>query len=173
MMGFINVKTKRRGVAGLISIIAILMVFGFTMTAFLQIESKQVALVGAFSDKIEIQSMSSAEKLDIGFEECRQIAPQQFSVSFFANNTWNGNSQLDSVIFLEKQNGVIKNMTGGTYLTDLTNKTIPSHVSGLNVTVIVQQTSTNPDPSIRDSTHATFVTKLGNQFTTQGDFQCP
>lgn len=136
MIDFVNVKTKRRGVAGLISIIAILMVFGFAMTAFLQIESKQVALVAALSDKIEIQSMSSAEKLDIRFEECQQITPQQFSVSFFVNNTWNGNSQLDSVIFLEKQNGIIKNMTAAAYLTDLTNKTIPSHVSGLNVTVI-------------------------------------
>jgi len=173
MTNRINIKVRRRGVAGLISIIAILMVFGFAMTAFLQIESKQVALMSAFSDKIEIQSMSSAEKLEIRFQECREVTPQQFSVSFFVNSTWNDNSQLDSVIFLEKQNGVIKNMTGVAYLTDLTNKTIPSHVSGLNVNAIVQQISTNPDLNIRDSTHVTFVTKLGNQFTTQGDFQCP
>jgi len=48
MTNRINIKVRRRGVAGLISIIAILMVFGFAMTAFLQIESKQVALMSAF-----------------------------------------------------------------------------------------------------------------------------
>lgn len=167
-----NTNSKRRGVAGLISIIAILMVFGFAMTAFLQIESKQVELVSAFSDKIEIQSMISAEKLDVKFLKCQEISPQQYSVSFLVNSTWNENSQIDSVVFLDKQNGVIKNMTAATYLTNLTNKTIPSFGSKINVTAIVSPIPTITNLNIQDSTHATFVTKLGNQFTTQGDFQC-
>lgn len=163
---------SKRGVAGLISILAILMVFGFAMTAFLQIESKQVELVSAFSDKIEIQSMRSAEKLEIKFLKCQEITPQQYRVSFLVNSTWNGNSQIDSIVFLDKQNNTIKNMTATTYLTDLTNKTISSFDSKINVTAIVSPIPTITNLNIQDSTHATFVTKLGNQFTTSGDFQC-
>lgn len=171
--GFFNLqKNNHKGVAGLISIIAILMIFSFATVALLQIEAKQVALVNAISDKIVVQGLSASENLIPTFIQCNEISPGIFKASFLLNNTWERNSKLDSVIFFLKQGSVIQNITGLAYVTDSTNKTIISHTNNVDVTITVNEIIGNPSLNIQDSTHATFVTKLGNKFTTGATFTC-
>ncbi|MFQ5782946.1 MAG: hypothetical protein ACE5GR_07835 [Nitrosopumilus sp.] len=164
-----NSKSKHRGVTGLISVITLLFVFSFATAALLQVEAKQVSLVNTISDKIIIQSQSASEKLIPTFVQCIENPPGIFSATFLLENNWEENSKLDSVLFFKKQSNVIQNVTGASYITEQTNKTIFAQTDNLEVSVSISGT---PILNIGNSTHAIFVSDLGNKFTVEDNFSC-
>ncbi len=152
-------KQKHGGVAGLISIISILFVFSFATVALLQIESKQVSLASSISDKIEIQSLSASESISFSPNPVSCVLNISDEISFSFTNTWEENSQLDSVIITSRQDGIVTDVTGKFYVDDNVNKII-SNTNMVDVKITI-----DTPLDITGSTHATFVTSLGNKFT--------
>jgi len=159
---------ERRGVAGLISVIAIVLVFGLAATAFLQLNSQQASLIGSTSRTIDVQGKKASEQLSFKITSCILLSDNKTRiVTILANNTWSERSVVDSAIFI-KPDG---NVTNSVYVTHA-NKTISSMVN--NVSIKVNTTDTkigSATVSIKNATQAMFVTELGKKFSLLHDFK--
>jgi len=159
---------ERRGVAGLISVIAIVLVFGLAAAAFFQLNSHQASLISTTSRTIDVQGKRAAEQLQFKISSCVLLSDNKTrTVTVKANNTWSERSVLDSAIFV-KPDG---NVTNSVYVIHA-NKTIPSMVN--NVSIKVNTTDTKIDSttiSVKNATKAVFVTELGKKFPLLQDFK--
>ncbi|MGH9876336.1 MAG: hypothetical protein ACRD5H_01750, partial [Nitrososphaerales archaeon] len=105
---------QRRGVAGLISVIAIVLVFGLAATAFFQLNSHQTSLITSTSRTIDVQGKKAAEQLQFKISDCVLLSDNMTrTITVMANNTWSERSALDSTIFI-KPDG---NVTDSVYVT--------------------------------------------------------
>lgn len=160
---------QRRGVAGLISVIAIVLVFGLAATAFSQLNSQQASLIGSTARTIDVQGKKAAEQLQFMIFNCTlsSIDNKTRTITVHVNNTWSENSVLDSALFIEPDG----NVTDSVYATD-PNKKIPSMRNNVSIeinTVDTQVGSTTN--SVRNATQAVFVTELGKRFLILHDFE--
>lgn len=163
---------ERRGVAGLISVIAIVLVFGLATTAFFQLNSQQASLISSTSRTIDVQGKKAAEQLQFKISNCALLSDNKTrTIIIKANNTWSEHSVLDSAIFVKPDGSV----TNSVYVTH-DNKTISSMAN--NVSIKVNTTDTkigSTTVSVKNATQAVFVTELGNKFSLLHDFitTCP
>lgn len=158
--------TKRSGVAGLISVIAIVLVFGLAATAFLTITSQQTSLANTFSKTSNIQNSRISEKLDVEVVGCQWVDPNKelAEVKVNATNNWSESSFVDAILF-----------TNSTYVFDSqyipdVDKKIPSLQSDKQITVNAKINQTN---NFADRVQV--VTELGNKFVdahTFNDINC-
>jgi len=163
---------ERRGVAGLISVIAIVLVFGLAATAFFQLNSQQTSLISNTSRTIDVQGKKAAEQLQFKISNCVLLSDNKTrTITVKANSTWSESSVLDSAFFV-KPDG---NVTNSVYVTHA-NKTLSSMAN--NVSIKVNTTDTKIDSttvSVKNATKAVFVTELGKKFSLLHDFKtlCP
>lgn len=160
---------QRRGVAGLISVIAIVLVFGLAATAFSQLNSQQASLISSTSRTIDVQGKKAAEQLQFTIFNCTlsSIDNKTRTVTVLANNTWSENSVLDSAFFV-KNDG---NITHSVYVTD-PNKKISSMRNNVSIEIeTVDMQVGSATNSVRNATQAVFVTELGKRFLILHDFE--
>lgn len=162
-------RHKRRAVAGLISIIAIMFTFSFATLALLQLESKQVSFFSTVSEKITIQSKSSSEEIQIAPSSiiCKNLPDGIQEVTFLISNKWEDASMLDSVLFLTEDD-----VAGTAYVSESTNKTLSSLAKDIEVKVIVPDDSGNPLLSVEDTENIFFITELGTIFKHEETIAC-
>ena len=158
---------ERRGVAGLISVIAIVLVFGLAATAFFQLNSQQVSLIGSTSRTIDVQGKKATEQLNFKISNCILLSDNKTrTITILANNTWSERSVLDSAIFV-KPDG---NVTNSVYVTHA-NKTVPSMTNNVSIKVNTTDTKIGSTTiSVKNATKAVFVTDLGKKFLLLHDF---
>lgn len=159
---------ERRGVAGLISVIAIVLVFGLAATAFFQLNSHQASLISSTSRTIDVQGKKAAEQLQFKIFNCvLQPDGKTRTIIVKVNSTWSERSVLDSAIFIKPDGDV----TNSVYVIHA-NKTI--HSMANDVSIKVNATDTKIDSttiSVKNATQAIFVTELGKKFSLLHDFK--
>jgi hypothetical protein len=158
---------QRRGVAGLISVIAIVLVFGLAATTFFQLNSHQVSLISSTSRTIDLQGKKSSEQLQFKISDCILLPDNKTrTITVLTNNTWSESSLLDSVLFI-KPDG---NVTNSVYVTH-PNKTIPPMTNNASIEIDTMDTQSGSTTiSVRNATQAVFVTELGKKFSVSHDF---
>jgi len=158
---------ERHGVAGLISMIAIVLVFGLAAAAFFQLNSHQASLIGSTSRTIDVQGKKAAEQLLFKISDCVLLLDNKTrTITVLANNTWSERSVLDSAIFV-KSDG---NVTNSVYVIHA-NKTIASMANNVSIEVNTTDTKISSSTiSVKNATQAVFVTELGKKFSLLHDF---
>jgi len=155
----IKVELKeRRGVAGLISVIAIVLVFGIAVTASLHLNSQQASLISSTSRTIDVQGKKATEQLQFKITSC-VIKDSKYEITAKANSTWSESSILDSAIFVDDAENKV---TDSVYIPS-DYKTIPSMIVNDEVKVNATSAVTAADKVI-------FVTELGKKFATLSGF---
>jgi hypothetical protein len=142
---------ERRGVAGLISVIAIVIVFSMAAAAFLQLNAQQTHFVTSSSKAIELQGRRVGEQIVFDVTYCSAPVGNIRTVNMTANNMWSGRSQLDAVIFVSADKVI-----DAVYVTGV-NATIPS--------LEKRSISLSTDDDVDETEQVAFVTKLGNKFS--------
>lgn len=157
----IKVELKeRRGVAGLISVIAIVLVFGIAATASLQLNSQQASLISNTSRTIDVQGKKATENLELTITGCTASSAGKRTITVQVKNKWSESSVLDSVIFT---NG--GSVTDSVYI-PINDKKITS-VETKSITLQVKDTVTH-------SHTPRFVTELGKtHLGSFGTTTCP
>ncbi len=94
-------KSSRRGVGGLISLIAILIVFGIASVALLSVLNAQTSLFGTQIDISEIQHDRKIESLTLEIRSCGPQNKTHFNtLEIRINNTSSQTSSIDAMLFL-------------------------------------------------------------------------
>lgn len=163
-------RHSHRAIGGLVSLVAIVVVFGIATTAFLTINS-QMLQTNLTSNKInQLQNKKGDETLVFNVTDCQRFDDSAIAnVTMQVNNTWAQNSILDSVLLsypAGTDGADQKNVTGAKYVNgSFTNKTVPSLASR---TVKVQNMTI--EDSTTNATIASIVSELGNKFRDKHDF---
>lgn len=144
----VMVKLKyRRGVAGLISVIAIVIVFGLAAAASLQLNSQQASLISNTSRTIDVQGKKAVENLDFTITDCTASSGGKRIITVQVENEWSESSVIDSVIFTNNSG-----VTDSVYISS-DDRTITS-TGTKSITFEVNDTVTHNDTP-------RFVTELG------------
>lgn len=151
---------KRSGVAGLISAIAIVLVFGLAAAASLQLNAQQTSLVSNTSKTIDLQSKRAKEQLNFRIDPACWIKNDAYEVTVKVNSTWSDTSYLDSIIFVDVDND--QSITDAVYVPDNYKRIVPLTVDG--------EVKVNATSSVIFSDRAIVVTKLGQKFATKDGF---
>jgi hypothetical protein len=153
---------KKSGVAGLISAIAIVLVFGLAAAASLQLNAQQTSLVSNTSKTIDLQGKSAKEQLNFRIDpECWIKNDDAYEVTVKVNSTWSDTSYLDSIIFVDEVNND-QSVTDAVYVPDNYKRILPLTVDG--------EVKVNATSSVISSDRAIIVTKLGQKFVTKDGF---
>lgn len=160
---------ERRGVAGLISIIAIVLVFGIAATAFLAITSQQTSLANSITATSNVQNDRISEKLVISQIGCQWNNPPNglADVTVRINNNWSGSSLLDSILFTNSQN-----VTDAKYIPDLDKKILSLQQSPPSPAITIQDVKINRT-STEFADRVLLITELGNKFVGAHTFNNP
>lgn len=146
---------KRHGVAGLISIIAIVTVFGLAAAASLQLNSQQTSLITSTSNMLDLQGKKGRELLIFQFISCDPIT---HSITFSAESRWSERSRLDSAIFidLDPEPDIVTNSVYASHTIS------PMQPSSFTVQATI---------GVQNADLVWLVTELGNKFSVLQSFQ--
>ncbi len=163
-----NLKA-RRGVSGLISIIAIMLIFGLATLSLLQLESRQAALFSSLSENLKIQTDHALEKINAALIEGCFISEgtvSKYNFTVQVDNDWEKGSTLDSILFFNDSDAI----TASGYLYNPTEEPVRMYFvsSGKTIEkwVAVDNSSSTYSHgfSIKDTTDGKITTKLGRTY---------
>lgn len=154
---------SRQGVAGLVSVLAIVMVFGIAATALLQITSQQASFAGSSSKITSIQRERLVENLQVNVVNCTGYIPSKglANVTLSVENMGNLESVLDSSIFYNSSSNIV---TDSKYLNETFKEIQPLESENIIITARINITSTD------FANRVLLSSQLANRFIDAFDF---